>query len=307
MSLVSGLLGFSAVGRAGNAINDANIAAEHGVLNATDSAQKGVQQQLGSNAINVGAAGDTAKNMVADATTNANNALSNTLSASKANFDPYLAAGQAGAAGLADRATNLPQFDFGKANFQDPNDPAYQAQQFQLKQGSEAINNSASATGLANSGNVLKALTGYGQSLANTYYDQAFQRAKSTFDTNQNASLANLTAAAGTGLNAAGQYNNALLNVGGQQAANTIGAGVYGGNTINNNALFNAQQGLQGEEYIGNAGIGGSKLAGDYAVNGAQGRAAGILGQGNSLSNIIGGIDFGKLFGSTVGDWAGAL
>ena len=86
---------------------------------------------------------------------------------------PWVTAGQNASsqlqAGMGSNGTNgaLTQ-QFTPSMYQQS--PGYQ---FQMDQGTQAVTNNASATGGVNSGNTLKALTSYGQGLANQDYYQA--------------------------------------------------------------------------------------------------------------------------------------
>lgn len=283
MGLFQDILAFNNAGRAANAVSDSNIAAEHGVLDATANGQQGITNALGQGRNDLTAARDTAVSGVNTATQGANSTLHDVLMSQTANLDPYLGAGQQGATDLATYAKDGgPKFSFNYDDYK--NSDAYK---FQLDQGTQAINNSASASGLGNSGATLKALTNYGQGLASTYYQQAFQNAQSQFQTNQNTTLANLGALINTGQNATSQYNAATSNYGNTAAQNNINAGVYGGNTNMTVAQLLSQQGLQGSEFSGALGEQGAKTAGDFAVGAGEAHAGGILSQGDILNKGI--------------------
>lgn len=158
-------------------------------------------------------------------------------------FAPYLGAGKLGIEGLQGRVLNQPTFQFNPSEYF--NSPAYN---FQLQQGQNAILNNASTSGFG--GNTLRDLTQYGQGLASTYYNQAFNQAQQTFQTNQNATLQNL---------------QALINAG----------------------EFGASGTLAGKEALGQTALQGNQLAGNYAVGAAGGQAGGALNQGNQLSGIL--------------------
>jgi len=87
--------------------------------------------------------------------------------------------------------------------------PGYQ---FQMNQGLEAINNSASARGIT--GNTLKALEGYGQGLANQDYQQAYQN----FVNSQKQNYGMLEGLVSGGQNANSQIASAGSALVGQQA-----------------------------------------------------------------------------------------
>ncbi|MFS6633863.1 hypothetical protein, partial [Staphylococcus aureus] len=58
--------------------------------------------------------------------------------------------------------------------------------QFQMDEGSKAIQRAAAASGGLRGGGTLKALEQYSHGLASTYYNDAFNRALTTFQTNRN-------------------------------------------------------------------------------------------------------------------------
>lgn len=271
MSLFGDIIGFVNAGRAGSVVSNANIAAEHGVLDATTGATGAIESQLGKSYNDVGAAG---ANVNAAAGT-ANSTLQQYLDSVKSGTSPYTTAGTQGVGQLANYAANQPNFSFSPGDVS--NDPGYQ---FQLAQGQKAITNSASAQGLGASGSALMDLEKYGQGLAGTYYQQAFDRAKSSYDTNQNATLQTLNSLIQPGLTGTAMNTNATQNFGLQQGANITGA-------ASQNATlqqFLAGLGLQGQETAGKYSMTGADTAGNFGASAANATAAGILGQGNNLT-----------------------
>ena len=79
----------------------------------------------------------------------------------------------------------VPKFSYG--NFTPPDaaavyaDPGYQ---FRLSQGEQALQQSAAGKGLLRSGGTLKDILNYGQNYASNEYENAYNRALSTFQTN---------------------------------------------------------------------------------------------------------------------------
>lgn len=171
------------------------------------------------------------------------------------NLAPFLQGGQ------NTLATLLAQLGIGKNGTLTPGAPlttpfsaaTYQQSpgyQFQLNQGVNAVQNAASATGGINSGNTLKALTQYGQGLANQDYYQA----QSVYQGQQNQLFNYLQTIAGSGQNAGAQLGalgsnaasnagNYITQAGNASAAGTIGAAnaLTGGiNGVSQNALLAA-------------------------------------------------------------------
>jgi hypothetical protein len=115
--------------------------------------------------------------------------------------------GNTGAAGYGSLTT-----PFNPANLQ--NTPGYQ---FQLQQGNNALTNAESATGGLDSGAALKAAQQFGQGLAGTTYQNAFNN-----NLEQNAQTAQeLENQAGSGLNAANITGNVNTNIGNAQSSGT--------------------------------------------------------------------------------------
>ena len=311
MPLLGDILGYIDTGRAAKSVSDANIAAEHGVLGATTSATTGITNAISNANTNVNAAGSTAISGVNTATDTANAGIgaghdqANSTLASVAggelnNLNPYLSAGAQGVSSLADYAASRPTFHAPTAE-EVQNTPGFQ---FQLQNGSNAITNQAAASGLSQGGNTLKALTQYGQGLAGTYYQNAFQNAREGFQTNQNATLANLSALTNAGQVATNQYQGALQNAGNQiannqvnsgnlQAGNTLDAARYAGDTGTSLQKYLGTLGLQGAENAGSLSLKGSQIAGDYAVGAGTAHGAGIIGQGKALGQA--GMDLATL------------
>jgi hypothetical protein len=179
---------------------------------------------------------------------NALGAINSNLNALTAGFDPTKA-------GLS------AQFKYGPDDFQV--DPGYQ---FALQQGQQAIERSAAAKGVLNSGGTLKNLTGYTAGVASQQYNTARSRALNeyqqnyanafnTYENNQSNAFNRLATLAGQGLSATGIANQAGQNYANQagnytiQGANAQAAGVVGGaNALATgvsgatNALTNAYQ-----------------------------------------------------------------
>lgn len=122
--------------------------------------------------------------------------------------------------------------------------PGYQ---FNLQSGTQAIDENAAATGNLMSGNTGVALTKYGQGLATTTYQQAYQNALQQYMTN---------------LNAAGQGTNIGLSSTGQ-------LGQFGQGAANNLASLYLTGGQQQASQINNKGA--AKAAGDIGAANAYG------------------------------------
>lgn len=340
MGLFSSIFGFGNAGRASSAISNANIAAEHGVLNANTTGREDILSQVGlgrngtegaviragQNINDATGAGTQAINGALNQGTEKVNAAGQAIGAAAGDANNTLAgiyntirndngagrdSGDLGNRLLQERAASNPQFKFSYDDYK--NDPAYQ---FEMEQGQNAIQNSAAARGLSQGGAVLADLTKYGQGLAATHYNDAFARAKQQFDTNQNATLANLQALINSGNSANAISSQAEQNLGGQIASNTTDAAaknatlqqfLAGLNTSGQQGIANmnvdAQKALAGldvgaQTALSGQGIGaGTTLAdlglksavdaGNFATGAGNARAAGIIGQGAAIDKGV--------------------
>lgn len=242
-----------------------------------------------------------AKSGVADATTagqaavtagigGANDVLTNAQNKQLGYFDPYNQAGQQSLASLQQLAAaggGLDnKFSFNQGDLQ--NDPGYQ---FTLAEGQKAIQRSAAAQGGLFSGGTLKSLAGYTTGLANTTFGDAFNRAKTTFDTNQNVALqrvGTLQGLAGMGLQGAAGSSGVVGDTARQQSGNIFGGNEFIAGLGQQGAATQGQYGLQGAQQInqaltgqGNARAGGTIGSANAWASGIGG-AATALGQGSS-------------------------
>jgi hypothetical protein len=130
-------------------------------------------------------------------------------------------------------------------------DPGYQ---FRLKSGMDALNRSAAARGMGISGANIKGATEYGQNFGSNEYNNAYNRALGTFQTNRANQLDPLF----------------KLYAGGQSAA--AGSAVQAGNLGQN----------LGQTYTGL----GQGL-GQAAVAGGNAQASGYINQANAINNAL--------------------
>lgn len=140
--------------------------------------------------------------------------------------------------------------------------------QFQMDEARKALERGAAARGTLSSGGTLKALTKYGQDIASTYYQNAFNNALTGFQTNRNNALAGQGTLANLGQFGVGQFNQAAGNYGSQAAGN----------------LMNAAQ------YAGDADLTAAQLAGNALTGGANAQAGAAWAKGNAANNMIGGL-----------------
>ena len=166
---------------------------------------------------------------------------------SRADQMPWLTAGKDSLAQLA--ALMAPggalTRKFGAADFEA--DPGYR---FQLAEGEQAANRAAAARGGFNSGRTLKELMRYGQGLASTTYQDAYNR----YNTDQSNLYNRLAGIAGTGQTAA----TTLGNAGANYAAN-----------------------------VGNTLTGGANAQAASRIAGANARTSGYMGAANAITGGI--------------------
>lgn len=131
--------------------------------------------------------------------------------AQQANLAPWIKAGT-GALGLLSSGTEpggslVKPFD---ASMVDLNsDPGYQ---FRVQQGLKALSNEGAAKGGLVSGGAMEKAMDYASGLASQEYNQAFQRAFNTYETNQSNEFNRLAALANVGQTSTAQLNQAGAN-----------------------------------------------------------------------------------------------
>jgi len=125
----------------------------------------------------------------------------------------------------------------GAANFDISKLPGYQ---FQMQQGTDAIQNSAAARGQALSGNTLQGLQQYGQGLASTQFQQYMSELAGLANMGQNAAsrtgniganaISGAAASQASGIQAAAGYTaNAYGNIASQLGGNALNSSPGGG------------------------------------------------------------------------------
>jgi hypothetical protein len=155
--------------------------------------------------------------------------------------------------------------------------PGYQ---FQLQQGTQAINQNAAANGTLLTGNTGTALENYGQNLAQTAYQQTYNNALNAYQTNVNAAQSGVN----SGLSSTGQLAQTNLGVAGNTANIDLTSGQEQAQQINNAAAARASG------YLGKA-AGYGQLAGGIA--GAAGSVAEGLGGGGGIGDVFSSLEGG--------------
>ncbi len=136
------------------------------------------------------------------------------LTSQQALEKPYT---DSGAAALKELNSQMPDLTkkFSMQDFQQ--DPGYQ---FQLAQGTQAMDRSAAARGMLNSAGTMEGINAYGQGLANTDYQQAL----ANFTNNQQQRYNMYSGIAGMGNTANGQMAQVGMNAANNISNNTMGA-----------------------------------------------------------------------------------
>lgn len=235
--------------------------------NAASKAAK-IQQQNATHVADMAeTAAGNAQNAENTAVAQSNGTLSDVFGQQQQNLQPYLTAGVTGVnsltAALAPGGSLTQQFTAPTAA-EAAATPGYQ---FQLDQGTQALQRSLAATGGIQSGGAAKSITQYAQGLASTNYQNAYNNAANTFQMSRNNTYQGLTALTGVGQNAAQQFNAAAQN--------------YGNTTSANN--------LTAAQYSGNAGLQGVQIAGSALTGGANAQSSAAIGQGNAINTAISG------------------
>lgn len=268
-SVLGGILGSGASKSAAGQIVDAQGRVISNTTDAVDKAKAGVSSATvgGQSGVTAGIGG-------------ANDVLTNSQQQQRALYQPYMDAGLeslgdirslAGAGGPLDQ-----KFNFNPSDLQ--NDPGYA---FTLKQGQDAIQRAAASRGGLFSGSTLKSLAGYTTGTANQYFNDAFSRAQSTYQANQNTALARigtLQGLAGFGYQGTAASGKSIADASTQQAQNIFGGGE-----------FNASLGLQGATTQGQQGLQGAQVVGNAISGQGNARAAGTIGSANAWSGALSG------------------
>jgi hypothetical protein len=214
-------------------------------------------------------------------------------------LNPYVQGGGQAFQTLSDLA-QAPEERFTGTNLE--MDPGYA---FRQSEAMKAIERSAAARGIGQTGGTLKALTRYGQDMASQEYQNAFNRSLEGFKANQSSRqqrLGTLSGLANMGYGAAGASGQNLVNT--QQTA---------GGWRNQAAQQQGQWGIEGQNRQADIAMRYADLAQKLRLGGVQSEANSILGSsgitadmwaggGTSLGDLISSNPFGK---KSQGGWGG--
>jgi hypothetical protein len=185
----------------------------------------------------------------------------------RADQQPWRDAGAKALSGLADADFSR---DFKSADFQQ--DPGYA---FRMAEGQKALERSAAARGVLQSGGTLKALTRYSQGVASDEYNNAYNR----FNADRDRRFNRLSSIAGVG-----QTANSQIAAAGQNYANQAGSNMMGAANAQAAAGMAAANGWSNTlSGLGNMGMQGAWM---NKWNGAQGAGGGVPMAGGSYKNF---------------------
>lgn len=310
-SLISGLFGGKAAKKAAKQQGDATL---HAIGIQGDQLKKNVDdiwtsQGWANNAITdavkggqegIDAATGQARGDVAAGVADANDTLAQGQKDRLSLYNPYIDVGTSSLNSLKDLASSTgplaDKFSFGQKDLD--NDSGYN---FTLKQGQEALQKNAAVHGGLFSSGTLKSLAGFTTGTANTYFNDAFSRAKSTFDTNQTTAInriGTLRGLAGMGYDASNASSGVIGDTTGRQSQNTLQGSEFGANLSENAAQENARLGLSGGSELSRNTMLGSQARTNLGTNYANNVGNLLVGKGNT--------DAAATVGSTNG-WLSAL
>lgn len=293
-SLISGITGGKAAKTAAQQLKDSQTAAIANTNKVTQAGQGGVFAATGAGQTGVSDATAQGQRGIDTGVAAANSTLDQSREQQLQLLQPYLQSGTnslsslqqlAGAGGPLDKT-----FSFDPSNLQ--SDPGYA---FTLQQGQQALQRSAAASGKLFSGGTLKSLAGYTTGTANQYFNDAFNRAQSTFNTNQNTALSRINTLQGLanlGFSGTTAANTAVGNTLGQSATNLTNAGAQKANLGEAGATYNAGLGVAGADQVANLGMQGNDQIVKALTNQGNASAAGTVANTNSwLGALKGGTD----------------
>lgn len=216
-------------------------------------------------------ASEDAAQMQADAANNAAQMQWTQWKQTQENLKPYLDLGNSYINPLKEALSN-PIFS---QKFNSPSEVEAQSTpgyQFTLNQGLKSTQNSAAARGLGSSGAALKGAASYATGLADSTYNDVFNRALQTFSTNYSAASNNanrLQSIVGAGQNAA-----ASQGVLGSLATNNIGNTLMGGANASAAGIIGSAnawgRGLNGLSNAAAYGSSQNNSGGSWAPSGGQ-------------------------------------
>jgi len=207
-------------------------------------------------------------------------------------IDPYSELGLRTARTLAEMAGPDGEITrkFTMADFEE--DPGYR---FRLAEGQKALERSAAVRGMLQSGQTLKALTGYAQGMASQEYQNAFER----FMRQRQQRYAMLSDLASMGERANEMALRAGTWYGGNVSDNTMRGSMYAGDARMRGAMYAGDARMGSERDAARLALGAAEYAGNAAMGRGNALAAGHMGAANAWNRALGSL------GQTAMDVAG--
>ena len=275
-SIAGGIMQHRAAGQAANA----QVAATQGATDLVNQATGQVNPALAAGADAAGqavlsAAGNAGAGVI-DATGRAGAGVTAAAGTANQYLNPYIGAGQTAVTNLAQLASG-PGFTFSQ------DDPSYQ---WRLQEGQKALERSAAAHGVTQSGGMLKALTRYAQGAASTEYGAAFDRYQR--EKQGNASIfANL---AGMGLTAGGRAGDNTLTAARYAGDMDVLGQRYNGDTMTDATRFASGLNYDATRQQGANTLGAAQFGAQAMMGAGDSRAAEAIAKGNAWSGTLGGV-----------------
>ncbi len=233
-------------------IQGAQTAGQNYITSATGQGQAGISQAVGG----------------------ANDVLAGVNASEQSNLNPYLQLGQTGVnnlnTALAPGGSLTSQFSFDPTKI--AQNPDYQ---FQLQQGTQAVQRAAAANGTLQGGGTMKALDQFSQGLASNEIGQSYNQALNTFNTNRANAYQSLALPLSLGQQATGQSQSAYQNYGNLTGQN-----------LTQGAAQNANLGLTGANLNANMGYKGAQDITSLLAQIGQAKAGGSIAQGKIWSGF---------------------
>jgi hypothetical protein len=220
---------------------------------------------------------------VLGATEEANRTLGDVYRDVLARIEPYAQLGTRTVDYLGELLAPEGEFNrrFSMADYEQ--DPGYQ---FRLEQGQKALERSGALRGMLNSGQTLKALTGYAQGMASQEYQNAFNR----FMQQRAQRYQMLSDLAGMGERANAQALGLGTWYGGNVADNLMRGSMYAGDTRMRGATYAGSARMGSASDAARLRIGAAESAADAYMGRGNAEAAGHIGAANAWNRMLGGI-----------------
>lgn len=291
-SVAQGVLGSRGAKKAAKAQSEAAERAARTVLDTAGEVVPWVREAGERAASDVLGTSERSAEDVLRSTAEGNRVLGDVYGEMLGRIDPYARAGTRTLGYLSELFAPEGEFNrkFSMADYEE--DPGYR---FRLEQGQKALERSGALRGMLNSGQTLKALTGYAQGMASQEYQNAFER----FLRQRQQRYAMLSDLAGMGERANEMALRAGTWYGGNVADNLLRGSIYAGDTRLRGSIYAGDARMGSERDAARMRLGAAEYAGDAYMGRGNAEAAGHMGAANAWNRALGGL------GQTAMDVAG--